>query len=105
MIKPIKYIPTILVLSIVSDADVTRCPCVQMSVKTTITKKASAEQSSSMHEISLAEPTDDDEGWRTVPRRSQHSDAPPVQSTMNTSNPFAELQRDSEDEGDDESGL
>ena len=74
-------------------------------MKTTITKKASAEQSSSMQEISLPEPTNDNEGWQIVPRRSQHSDAPPVQSTVDTSNPFAELQRDSEDEGDDEPGL
>ena len=71
----------------------------------TITKKASAEQSSSMQETLLAEPTDDSEGWHTVPGRSRHSDAPHVQSTVDTSNSFEELQTDSEDEGDDELGL
>ena len=105
MIKSIKYIPAKLVLSILFDADVTRCPCVQMSVKTTITKKASAEQSSSMQEILPPKPTDDNEGWQTVLRRSRHSDAPPAQSTLEKSNPFVALGHDSEDAYDDEPGL
>ena len=72
----------------------------------TAQNEPAAEQSSSMHEILLPEPADDNEGWETVEsRRSRRADNPPTQPTLENSNLFAALGHDSEDDDDDEPAL